>query len=166
MQVLCARRAQVPATEAQFVRQRGYVMPETPAIQAIHQVALPSADLARSIAFYRDTLGATLVASFDPPGLAFFQVGDVRLLIDRAGAASGGLKVGGSVVYLRVADIQASHNALKSRGVTFLAPPQRVHRDDAGTFGPPGNEEWMTFFRDPDGNTLALVTQRMGLPAA
>lgn len=139
-------------------------MSEPAAISAVHQVALPSADLARSIAFYRDTLGVTLVATFDPPGLAFFQVGDVRLLIDRAGAASGGLKVGGAIVYLRVRDIDAIYAALRDRGVTFLAPPQRVHRDEAGMFGPRGHEEWMAFFRDPDGNTLALVTQRPGGP--
>lgn len=141
-------------------------MSEPSAISAVHQVALPSADLARSTTFYRDTLGAKLVATFDPPGLAFFHVGGVRLLIDHAAVANGGLKVGGAVVYFRVADIQTSYEELERKGVAFLAPPQRVHRDETGTFGPRGNEEWMAFFHDPDGNTLALVTQRPGSPAA
>jgi len=141
-------------------------MSERPIIHAIHQVALPSAQLARSVAFYRDTLGAELVATFDPPGLAFFRLGDVRLLVDHAGVASGGLTVGGAVVYFRVPDMDAGFKTLVDRGVAFLAPPQLVHRDEAGTFGPRGNEEWMAFFHDPDGNTLALVTQRAGGAAA
>ena len=153
-----------PAAEARFVRQREGTVSERPMFSAIHQVAVPSAELARSVAFYRDTLGAELVATFDPPGLAFFRVGDVRLLVDHAGVASGGLKVGGAVVYFRVPDIDASYKTLLARGVAFLAPPQRVHRDESGTFGPRGNEEWMAFFHDPDGNTLALVTQRPGSP--
>jgi hypothetical protein len=35
-----------------------------------------------------------------------------------------------------------------------------VHRDDAGTFGAAGAEEWMVFFRDPDDNIVALVERR------
>ena len=50
--------------------------------------------------------------------------------------------------------------ALEARGVAFSGQPQRIHRDEAGHFGPPGNEEWMTFFKDPDGNQLALAEQR------
>ena len=32
-----------------------------------------------------------------------------------------------------------------------------------GVFGPPGTEEWMAFFRDPDGNALALASRVVGL---
>jgi hypothetical protein len=35
-----------------------------------------------------------------------------------------------------------------------------VHRDDTGTFGKKGNEEWMAFFKDPSGNLLGLVEKR------
>jgi catechol 2,3-dioxygenase-like lactoylglutathione lyase family enzyme len=129
-------------------------------ITAVHQIALPSADLERSIAFYRDTLGASLIAAFTPPGLAFFRLGDVRLLLDHAAVASGGLAVGGAIVYLRVSDIAATYETLRARGLVFQGRPERVHRDEPGTFGPPGNEEWMVFFHDPDGNTLALTEQR------
>lgn len=106
--------------------------------------------------FYRDVLGARFVAEFPSPGLAFFQLGDVRLLIDRSEADD--FRPGG-VLYFRVADIHAAHQALCDRGVVFDAKPHRIHRDDAGTFGAVGGEEWMAFFRDPDGNVLALAAR-------
>jgi hypothetical protein len=34
-----------------------------------------------------------------------------------------------------------------------------IHKDDAGTFGAPGESEWMAFFRDPSGNMLALAAR-------
>jgi len=44
-------------------------------------------------------------------------------------------------------------------GVVFEDEPHLVHRDEAGTFGAAGEEEWMTFFRDPAGNLLVLVSR-------
>ena len=35
-----------------------------------------------------------------------------------------------------------------------------IHRDDTGTFGEKGGEEWMAFFRDPCGNLLAVAERR------
>lgn len=128
----------------------------------LHQVALASSDLERSIAFYRDQLGLSLVARFDPPGLAFFQLGHVRLLLERSDQP----EPGSSVLYLRVPEIQQAYEALKSRRVVFSSEPQLIHRDDAGLFGEPGAEEWMAFFSDPDGNALALASRGAGPPAA
>jgi len=34
-----------------------------------------------------------------------------------------------------------------------------VHRDTEGVFGQPGAETWMGFFRDPDGNLLAITSE-------
>jgi methylmalonyl-CoA/ethylmalonyl-CoA epimerase len=127
------------------------------AVQSLHQIAIPASDLERSVTFYRDRLGATLIATFSEPGLAFFRLGNVRLLLDRATYAAGDLNPGGPVLYFRVPDIHAAYDALRSRGLEFDAVPQLIHRDQAGTFGPAGSEEWMAFFRDPDGNVLALV---------
>lgn len=59
----------------------------------------------------------------------------------------------GSLLYLRVPDIEAAHGALVERGVTFEAAPHLIHRHADGT------EEWMAFFRDPDENQLALMAQ-------
>jgi hypothetical protein len=47
-----------------------------------------------------------------------------------------------------------------ARGVTFDSGPHLIHRDDDGTFGRVGAETWMAFFKDPDGNVLALSAER------
>jgi methylmalonyl-CoA/ethylmalonyl-CoA epimerase len=128
---------------------------ESFSVSALHQVAIPTTDLARAVAFYRDVLGARFIAQLPEPGLAFFQLGEVRLLVDEAEA----LRPGASVLYFRVDDIAAAHRALVARGVKFDHGPQKIHADDSGTFGPKGNEEWMAFFRDPDDNVLALASR-------
>ena len=127
-------------------------------LSTIGQVAQPVADLDRSIEFYRDRLGGAFLAKFDPPGLAFFDCDGTRLLLDRA----GGFQHPGSVIYFRVDDIDSACEALKSRGVTFDEDPQLIHRDDDGAFGTPGAQTWMAFFKDPDGNTLAIMSEVAG----
>jgi methylmalonyl-CoA/ethylmalonyl-CoA epimerase len=119
---------------------------------ALHQVAQHVDDLERAVEFYRDTLGLPLIATFDPPGLAFFDLGGTRLLLE-AGAPP-------ALLYLRVGDIDRRFTELRAAGVTFEGEPHLVHRDDDGRFGPPGNEEWMAFFRDSEQNLLGLVERR------
>lgn len=121
----------------------------------LHQVALRVADLDAAERFYRDVLGVRFVARFDPPGLLFFDFDGVRLLLE-AGEPTGGR----AVLYLRVADIDAACTELAAKGVRFDSKPHAIHRDDDGTFGPAGEAEWMAFFEDPSGNTLALATRR------
>ena len=125
------------------------------AFSGLHQVALEVTDLARALDFYGRVLGAERIASFDPPGLAFFRLGSVRLLLERAEEA----RPGGGVLYLEVGDIDEAHAVLQERGVAFTSPPHLIHRDEEGDFGAPGEEEWMAFFADPDGNTLALASR-------
>lgn len=124
-------------------------------IDFLHQVAVPSSDLARSIAFYRDALGLKLVAEVSPPGLAFFALGETRLLVETAGAP----KPAGGVLYFRVDDVHAACAQLRERGVAIDSGAHAIHRDDDGTFGEAGATEWMAFFRDPDGNVLALAAR-------
>ena len=127
-------------------------MPAPFRVQRLHQVSQRATDLDRAISFYQDVLGLTFIARFDPPGLAFFELGNTRLLLE-SGAPS-------SVLYLAIDDIDAGYETLLARGVDFTGPPHLVHRDDAGQFGRAGDEEWMAFFNDPDGNTLALLERR------
>jgi catechol 2,3-dioxygenase-like lactoylglutathione lyase family enzyme len=119
----------------------------------LHQVAFGCSDLERSVAFYRDCLGLTFITRFDPPGIAFFRLGEVRLLLERSDSP----EPGGSVLYLAVSDILHSHELLLERGVAFESGPHRIYSDDAGIFGAAGEEEWLAFFRDPDRNRLALA---------
>ena len=123
-------------------------------IESLGQVALTVRDVDRSVAFYRDDLGLRFL--FAPaPTLAFLMIGDVRLMLS---APEGDFAPGGStVLYLRVADIEADFATLAARGVPFIDTPHLVARM-------PDHELWMCFFRDPDGHTLALMSERR--PAA
>jgi catechol 2,3-dioxygenase-like lactoylglutathione lyase family enzyme len=123
-------------------------------IENLGQVALTVRDMERSIAFYRDAVGLRFL--FAPaPTLAFLMIGDVRLMLS---APEGDFAPGGStVLYLRVADIDAEHEALVARGVAFIDAPHLVARMS-------DHELWMCFFRDPDGHTLALMSERRPPP--
>src|SRR5690242_16005904 len=117
--------------------------------QRVHQIAQHCEDLDRAAAFYADVLGLPLIARFDPPGLAFFDLGNTRLLIE-VGATS-------ALLYLEVADVAAARDEMIGAGVEFIDEPHMIYRDDDGTFDRAGTEEWMTFFRDSEGNLLGLV---------
>ena len=110
----------------------------------LHQVALRADDLEQSIHFYRDRLGVSFIASFDPPGLAFFDLAGVRLLLD-AGASSGAL-------YFKVDDIQQAFQTLQERGVHILSPPHLIAK--MGSY-----DLWMTFFKDSEDNVLSLMSE-------
>lgn len=120
----------------------------------LRQVSLVAADVERALPFYRDSLGLPLLATFG--ALAFFDLGGTRLLLEAREREEMG---GNSVLYFAVPDIHVARQALVARGVDFEDEPHLIHRDDAGIFGPAGEEEWMTFFRDTEGNLLALSSR-------
>ena len=116
------------------------------------QVAQRATDFDATTAFYADLLGVEPVASFDPPGLAFFDLDGVRLLMDR-GAPS-------ALVYLAVDDIDAAVAGLREKGVEITSEPHVIFGHDDDTLGPAGTDEWMAFVKDPEGSTVGLVEQR------
>ena len=120
-------------------------------LERIHQIAVFARDLDEAISFYRDTLGATYLTKFDPPGLVFFDFGGTRVLLEKTGPKAS--------VYFRVDDIHAAHQDLSEKGVKFIAEPHMIFRDDGGMFGTAGEEEWMAFFSDPSDNILALASR-------
>ncbi len=115
------------------------------------QVAQHADDLDRAAAFYSQLLDARPTGLFDPPGLLFFDLDGVRLLLE-PGAPS-------SVIYLAVDDVVSSIEALRARGVAVITEPHVIftHEDDA--LGPAGTDEWMAFITDSEGNTVGLVSQ-------
>ena len=115
---------------------------------AIGQIAVPVTDVERATDFYRDVLGLPFLFAA-PPGLAFFDCDGVRLMLDGPAAARAGQ---GSVLYFRVGDLGAAFRTLSDRGATFEAEPHLVARM-------PDHELWMAFFRDPDDNLLALMSE-------
>ena len=122
------------------------------------QVAQRAEDLDRAAAFYAELLGAEPRATFDPPGLVFFDLDGVRLLVDRNAPAS--------LIYLEVDDIDARIAALRERGVSIEGEPHVIFTHEDDTLGPAGHEEWMAFFKDSEGNLVGLVEHRPGRPAA
>lgn len=114
---------------------------------AIGQIARSVGDIQTSEKWYREVLGLPHLYTYG--ALAFFDCGGTRLMLtqEKGGAAKE------SVLYLRVSDIAATHDTLKSRGVNFTHAPHLIHRHADGT------EEWMAFFEDPDGRPLGLMSQ-------
>jgi predicted enzyme related to lactoylglutathione lyase len=119
----------------------------------VAQLLIPVENLERATTFYRDTLGLPFLFTA-PPQMSFFQAGNVRLLVGVPEA--GQPRQRGSMAYFKVADINAVYRTLVARGVSFMAAPHLVHRA-------PAYELWLTQFRDPDGNQLALMSE---LPVA
>lgn len=115
------------------------------------QVAQHVEDLDRAVAFYRDVLGLPLLTRFDPPGLAFFDLGPTRLLLE-ANAPS-------SLLYLRIDDLGSTIESLRSAGVTIESEPHVIHVDEDGLFGPVGLVEEMAFIRDSENNLVGLMAR-------
>lgn len=120
------------------------------AVATLGQVALTVADVHCSSCFYRDQVGLRYL--FDAgPTLAFLDLGGVRLMLS---APEGEFTPGSStVLYLKVPDIDAAFQEMRSRDVRFIDEPHLIA-------SMPDHDLWMTFFRDPDGNTLALMCER------
>ena len=117
----------------------------------LHQVAQRAEDLERAVAFYTQLIGEPPIATFDPPGLAFFRLGDTRLLLER-GAPS-------ALIYLRVDDVRTTVDRLRTDGVAVANEPHVIFTDAEGIFGPAGAEEWMAFITDSEGNLVGLASQ-------
>ena len=116
------------------------------------QIAQHAEDLDRATAFYRDLLGSDPTATYDPPGLVFFELDGVRLLLDR-GAPS-------ALLYLAVEDIEATVSRLRAAGVSVEGGPRVIFTHEDDTLGPAGTDEWMGFVRDSEGNLVGLVERR------
>ena len=122
-------------------------------IIGLRQVAQHADDLERATAFYRDVIGLRHIATFEPPGLVFFDLGDgTRLMLEDPAPSA--------ILYLEVDEIEAVTARLAAAGVAFEDEPHLINRDDAGLFGAPGTEEWMVFFRDSEGNLVGLAEGR------
>lgn len=140
----------------------------------IHHVGLTVADIERSIRFYRDLLGMTLVrrrpqVDNDYVGLqtgypgvvlsvASFKVTpespqslEVVQYLSHAGppAETATNRVGNTHLCLTVTDLRACYAALQAQGVHFKSEPVTI------TAGP-NQGGLVVYFFDPDGYTLEL----------
>jgi catechol 2,3-dioxygenase-like lactoylglutathione lyase family enzyme len=119
-------------------------------VSTIGQIHVSVSDIDRSVAFYRDVLGARFL--FQVPGqpMAFFDLGGVRLYLGKPESPDFRSS---PILYFTVDDVDEAHRALRQRGVEFLDEPHVVNRTES-------SELWMAFFRDPDGTHLALMEDR------
>jgi methylmalonyl-CoA/ethylmalonyl-CoA epimerase len=132
-------------------------------LEEIGQIAVTVVNLEEAKAFYGDVLGMRFL--FDAGRMAFFQCGTVRLLIGASEPGKGKPSAGmdGTILYFRVADIQAVHSRvediesvsgqLKEKGVKFVQEPHLVARMKSHDF-------WLAFLKDPSGNIVALMEEK------
>ena len=117
-------------------------------IECIGQIMIPVRDLARATAFYRDVLGLTFL--FQVPGMAFFDVAGVRLMLAPSDLPE---EPRGGVLYYKVPDIDRDFAALEAKAVQVVEKPHLIARM-------PDHDLWMGFLRDSEGNVLALMCER------
>jgi len=116
-------------------------------LSEIGQIALTVQNLQRAKDFYQNTLGMPFL--FEAGAMAFFQCGTIRLML---GTAEKPVSREGMILYFKVADIHGVHSALKDGGAEIVQEPHVAARMKS-------HDLWLSFFRDPDGNTLALMSE-------
>jgi methylmalonyl-CoA/ethylmalonyl-CoA epimerase len=116
-------------------------------LSTIGQIAITVTDVDRAIAFYRDTLGMKFL--FQVPNLAFFDCDGVRLMISTPEKPG---EIHNSAIYFKVPEIHQVFRNLAARGVASEGEPHLIARM-------PDHDLWMAFFRDPDRNLLALMSE-------
>ncbi|TNC71421.1 VOC family protein [Rubellimicrobium roseum] len=106
-------------------------------------VLRPVEALDRARSFLRDRLG--LPELLVRPSVACFALPGARLILRETGRREAA-----DLLYFGVADILSAHEVLSRQGVAFQGPPELRERR------PDGAEEWVAYFEDDEGRTLAL----------
>ncbi|MFC4779166.1 VOC family protein [Paenibacillus sp. GCM10023252] len=117
-------------------------------ITRIGQVSIPVQNIEQAAKFYHETLGLTLL--FQLSNMAFLECNGVRLMLSVPEHEE--YNHPSSIFYFNVEDIHASYETLLARDVTFLGKPHIIAEMN-------GIQTWMAFFRDPDLNTQALMSE-------
>ena len=111
------------------------------AVERVDFVSIPTRDIDRAVAFYRDVIGLPQ----NPHAETEFEAGNVTLAIWKP--ENLGLEFadnGQGDIALRVPDVAVARSELESRGIEFVRETL-----DTGVCH-------MAFFADPDGNSLML----------
>ena len=118
------------------------------AITQIGQIAINVHDTNRAVEFYRDTLGLKLL--FTAGRLAFFDCGGVRLMLTPPERPE--FDHPASILYFKVADIQAAYTRLVESKAKTEAEPHLVAKM-------PDHDLWLAEFRDSEGNIMAFMSE-------
>ncbi|WP_185907809.1 VOC family protein [Psychrobacillus soli] len=114
----------------------------------ISQIAVNVENVERAVEFYRDVLGLPLL--FETNGLAFFQCEETRLLLSRPETKE--FDHPSSVLYFKIDNLQAEVTRMRDNGAIFIDEPHMVAKMG-------DTETWMSFFKDTEGNTHALMSE-------
>ena len=127
---------------------RGDTMTSELHLGRIGQIARHVSDIDAAVTWYRDVLGLPFLFQFG--NLAFFDCDGTRLFLSSEDEGSSATN---SLLYFRVDDINGAFETLSGRGISFVGAPHMIHKHADGT------EEWMAFFKDPDGGMLGIMAQ-------
>ncbi len=119
-------------------------------IHGVGQISISVTDVDKAVEFYRDILGIDFL--FQVPGdnpMAFFDCSGIRLYINQPENPE---HASTSVIYFQVDSAQEAAKDLATRGVTIESEPHIIHQTENYTL-------WMAFFRDPDGNLMAVMSE-------
>ena len=116
-------------------------------LDRIGQIALTVVDLAAAKRFYGETLGMKFL--FDAGTMAFYQCGDIRLLI---GLSETPITPAGTILYFKVDELEAVCAALKGQGVELMQDAHLIAKM-------PDHDLWIAFVKDPSGNVLGLMSE-------
>ena len=114
-------------------------------------IVICTRDRARATEFYRDTLGLALTE--ENPFAAIFSTGGVTL---RLSTVADFMAHEHTILGFRVADVGATVDALRKRGVAFNRY-ERYPQNEAGILTLPGGAGQVAWFNDPDGNVLSVT---------
>jgi methylmalonyl-CoA/ethylmalonyl-CoA epimerase len=117
-------------------------------LERIGQIAIQVIDFPRSKDFYENTLGMRHL--FDAGQMAFFQCGEVRLMI---GTGDKPVTPGAIILYFKVADIEAAYAQLEACGADVFSAPHLIAKM-------PDHDLWMAFLKDPDEHTIGLMCEK------
>jgi len=113
----------------------------------ISYVILRVADMDRSLAFYRDEVGLTVLSA--SPEFSFLDGESIQLALNQPAEALPRDESLTEVV-LEVDDIGITCEQMAARGVNFRIEPREVMRQD-------GRSLHAADFRDPDGHVLSIT---------
>ena len=119
-------------------------------IQGVGQISISVKDVNRAVEFYRDVLNIPFL--FRVPGtnpMAFFDCGGTRLYINQLENPE---RAGNSIIYFKVDSAEDAANELKAKNVHVESEPHIIHQTENYTL-------CMAFFRDPDGNLMAVMSE-------
>lgn len=112
----------------------------------LEQISLPVSDIEATSKFYAETLGLNLLLR--QSNLIIVDLGGTRLFLGLVPKVTPST----STLYLRCVDLKLCMEKMKARGVEFAGEPELVARQST-------HDLWIVLFKDPDGNSLALMSE-------